>query len=57
MSRVDRRHWSEDDGARLMEGIANGQSIDASGRRLGLTRGAAIGRFNRLRRKMGCQAQ
>lgn len=51
------KHWTQDRDDQLMEGIASGLSIENSGKRLGLTKGAAIGRFNRLKQQMGWQAR
>ncbi|MEG8223799.1 hypothetical protein OSJ57_24845 [Sphingomonas sp. HH69] len=50
------RHWTPDLDGQLMDGIASGLSIEKSGKRLGLTKGSAIGRFNRLKQQMGWQA-
>lgn len=51
------KHWTSDRDDQLMEGIASGLSIENSGKRLGLTKGSAIGRFNRLKQQMGWQAR
>lgn len=48
--------WSADRDAMLMEGIATGLSIERVGKAMGISKGAAIGRFNRLRLAMGSQA-
>ena len=48
--------WSDQDDKELMEGIANGLTIEQSGAQLGRSKGASIGRFNRLKQDMGFQA-
>lgn len=51
------KSWTHQDDKELMEGIANGMSIEAAGRQLSRSKGASIGRFNRLKQDMGWQAQ
>lgn len=48
--------WSTGRDAMLMEGISTGLSIERVGKAMGISKGAAIGRFNRLRLAMGSQA-
>lgn len=48
--------WTYQDDKELMEAIANGLSIEQAGRQIGRSKGAAIGRFNRLKQDMGWQA-
>lgn len=48
--------WTYQDDLDLMEGIANGMSIEQSGKQIGRSKGASIGRFNRLKQDMGWQA-
>lgn len=50
------KSWSAQDDKELMEGIANGMTIEASGKLLNRSKGASIGRFNRLKQDMGWQA-
>lgn len=48
--------WTCQDDADLMEGIANGLSIEQAGKQIGRSKGASIGRFNRLKQSLGWQA-
>lgn len=48
--------WLPERDAELCEHIANGVSITGAGRLMGITRCAAIGRFQRIRGHFGWQA-
>lgn len=58
MSAYHQNHftWTKEDDDRLMELVSEGLSFIEIGRRMGLSRDAASGRFARLRKAMGEQA-
>lgn len=48
--------WTDDQTERFFDLIADGVSIGKAGQAVGKSRGAAAGKFDRERRKMGAQA-
>lgn len=47
--------WTDDMDARFFDAIANGASIADAGRLIGVSSGAAAGKFMRARKAMGAQ--